>query len=81
MFETVIPSIARSISSQDAMAKLVKVYSRKTRSRIMTLKKKLSTVNQENKSVDGFLQTVKSIVDELAMAQPLLTMITWLSSF
>lgn len=35
----------------------------------MTLKKKLSQLNQENKGIDEYLQVVKSIADELARAQ------------
>lgn len=63
------PTIARATSSKEAMAMLINIFSSKTRSRIMTLKRKLSLVNQKDKSVEDHLQTIRSIVDKLALAQ------------
>lgn len=69
--EAVVPTITRATSSRDAMTMLVNIFSGKTKSRIITLKKKLSLLNQENSIVDEYLQTIRSIADELAIAQSL----------
>ena len=69
--ELVIPLIATSKSSHEAMSKLTNIFASRTRSRIMSLKKKLSLATQGNKSVVEYLQSMRSIADELALAQAL----------
>ena len=67
--ESIVPLIATAKTSQDAWEKLAKMFASKTRSRIMSLKKKLTVSHQEGRSVGDYLQFMKSIADELALAQ------------
>lgn len=66
---SMVPLIARYETSQEAMSTLTNVFSSKTLSRIMALKKKFSHTTPENRKVDEYLHVMKAIVDELALAQ------------
>ncbi|OMO63086.1 Integrase, catalytic core [Corchorus capsularis] len=67
--EAVVPMIVSSKSSQEAMSKLTNIFAGKTRSRVMSLKKKLTLSTQGTKSVADYIQSVRSTADELALAQ------------
>lgn len=57
------------LSVKEAMGKLVSLFASKTRSRVMSLKKRLTLSSEGNKSVTEFLQSMRGIADELALAQ------------
>ncbi|OMO51508.1 Zinc finger, CCHC-type [Corchorus olitorius] len=61
--------IVSSKSSQEAMSKLTNIFAGKIRSRVMSLKKKLTLSAQGTKSVANYIQSVRSTTDELALAQ------------
>lgn len=67
--ESLIPSITTAKTSMEAIAKITSLFASKTRSRIMSLKKKLSQLQQGSKTVVEYIQQMKNTVDELAMAQ------------
>ncbi|RVX14757.1 Retrovirus-related Pol polyprotein from transposon RE1 [Vitis vinifera] len=66
-FKGVVPLIATATSSRDAWVKLHKLYANKSRSRVMNLKEKLTNITCNTRSVAEYLQTIKGIVDELAL--------------
>lgn len=63
----IILMIARSAFAREAMTTLIKTFSSKTRSRVITFKRKFTTATQETKKVDEYLQMIEAIVDELAL--------------
>ncbi|XP_022714623.1 uncharacterized protein LOC111274304 [Durio zibethinus] len=67
--ETVVLMTAASKTSYGAMTRLTNLFASKTRSRVMYFKKKLSLSTQGNKPVAEFMPVMKSIADELALAQ------------
>ncbi|KAE8674104.1 hypothetical protein F3Y22_tig00111769pilonHSYRG00400 [Hibiscus syriacus] len=67
--EFVLPMIARSATSMEALNKLIVVFSSKIKSRAIALKRLLTMLTQGNKLVAEFLQTTNTLADELALAQ------------
>ncbi|KAE8674103.1 hypothetical protein F3Y22_tig00111769pilonHSYRG00398 [Hibiscus syriacus] len=67
--EIVLPMIARSATSMEALNKLIVVFSSKIKSRAIALKRLLTMLTQGNKLVAEFLQTTNTLADELALAQ------------
>ena len=65
--EQVIPLIASSKTSKNAWDKLTQLYANKTRSRVLTLKERLTLMRRDTQPVSVFLQAVKAILDELAI--------------
>lgn len=59
----------RSVTLKEAMNMLVNIYSSKTRSHVITLKKKLSQTSQYDKLVDEYLQQIRIVAVELTLAQ------------
>ncbi|XP_020571647.1 uncharacterized protein LOC110018626 [Phalaenopsis equestris] len=66
--EPLMAYIASSSSSRDAWDKLTQMYANRSRSHILFLKERLSQATRGNKSVTEFLQSVKSLADQLALA-------------
>ncbi|GAU45280.1 hypothetical protein TSUD_100020 [Trifolium subterraneum] len=65
-------SQARSIMAsadtfREALLALQRAFSNKSRSRIMSLKERLSSVNKGTSSAASYLQSIKSIADELSL--------------
>lgn len=67
--EAIVPNISQCQTAMQAMAKLRAMYASRTHSRVMVLKKRLSNASQGNKSVTEYLNFVKGMADQLAMAQ------------
>lgn len=65
--ESLMAYIASSSSSRDAWEKLTQMYANRSRSHILSLKEKLSLITRGNKTVTEFLQSVKSLADQLAL--------------
>ncbi|EYU18047.1 hypothetical protein MIMGU_mgv1a026695mg, partial [Erythranthe guttata] len=65
--EPLMAYIASSTSSHDAWDKLTRLYANHSRSRVLFLKEKLSQTTRGTKFVSEFLQTLKSIADQLAL--------------
>lgn len=66
--EPIVPVISQCSTSKEAMVKLSNQYASRTHSRVMSLKKRLTNCSQGGKTVSEFLNTIKSMSDELAMA-------------
>ncbi|KAL5755993.1 hypothetical protein ACOSQ2_020739 [Xanthoceras sorbifolium] len=60
--------IASSSTSREAWLKLGHLYANRSRSRIIYLKEKLSLTTRGTKPVTEFIQNLKSIADQLALA-------------
>ncbi|EOY22130.1 Uncharacterized protein TCM_014331 [Theobroma cacao] len=60
------------IVRQLCLAKLLNIFASKTRPRIMSLKKKLNVFSQDGKTIVEYLQYMKGITDERALAQALI---------
>ena len=67
ILEGVVPLIATATSSHDAWVKLHKLYANKSRSRAINLKKKLTNITRNTRSIEEYLQTIEGIADELAL--------------
>ncbi|KAI5312491.1 hypothetical protein L3X38_041664 [Prunus dulcis] len=65
--ESVISLIAAASTSKAALDKLNKLYANHTRSRVMSLKERLTFAHCDSKPVMEFLQSIKALVDELAL--------------
>lgn len=65
--EPILPLIAFSETSQEALKKLTNLYANKSRSRVMFLKDQLSTIRRQSRSVSEYLQELKGIADELSI--------------
>ena len=64
--EPLMHFIAFATTSREAWDKIARTYANRSRSRLMSLKEKLSNTTRGNKSVTEFLQEVKIIADQLA---------------
>lgn len=65
--ELIIPLISSLTTSKDTWAKLERLFANHFRSRIMTLKERLTLTTKGNQSVAAYIGTLKSIADELAI--------------
>ncbi|KAK2454089.1 Copia polyprotein/retrotransposon [Trifolium repens] len=54
-------------TSQDAWLALQRAFSNRSRSRIMSLKERLTSISKGTSSVSTYLQTIRSIADELTL--------------
>ncbi|RVW72763.1 Retrovirus-related Pol polyprotein from transposon RE1 [Vitis vinifera] len=70
---TVIPLIATSKTSHQAWTKLTKLYASRSRTRVMQLKEDLTLMQRGNRSITEYLHSVKTIADELALIDALLS--------
>jgi len=59
--------MSSATSSADAMSRLTKVYANQSRTRIMSLKKHLSSITKGDSNVCDYLHSIRSVVDELAL--------------
>ncbi|KAF7130119.1 hypothetical protein RHSIM_Rhsim10G0160500 [Rhododendron simsii] len=64
--EQVTPLLAAATTSHEAWTKLSKLYANRSRSRVMSLKDRLHKP-RDSKPVSDYLQTIKTISDELAL--------------
>ncbi|PWA78386.1 hypothetical protein CTI12_AA215230 [Artemisia annua] len=67
--ETIQPIISSVETSREAWERLNSSYASSSRSRIISLKSKLTKIPKGTRSVAEFLHEMKSIADELALAQ------------
>ncbi|XP_038970557.1 uncharacterized protein LOC120104097 [Phoenix dactylifera] len=65
--DVVIPLIATSKTSQDAWSKLTKLYTSHSYTRVMQLKEELTLIQHGSRNVTEILQTIKALIDELAL--------------
>ena len=68
----VIPFVTSAKSSKAAWDTLATMYAKPSHGRLMGIIKKLSQVIKDSKSVTDYMQTVKSLADELALIDALL---------
>ncbi|KAL5756207.1 hypothetical protein ACOSQ2_020953 [Xanthoceras sorbifolium] len=68
LFEPIMSFIASSSTSREAWLKLGHLYANRSRSQIIYLKEKLSLTTRGTKPVTEFIQNLKSIADQLALA-------------
>lgn len=54
--------------SYEAWEKLQKLFANRSRTRIMHLKERLTLITRGSKPVSKYLQTIKGLVDDLALA-------------
>ncbi|KAI4351332.1 hypothetical protein L6164_005707 [Bauhinia variegata] len=67
--ETIQPLISSANTAREAWDRLTLSYANSSRSRIISLKSKLAQNSQGTKSIAEFLTEMRSIADELALAQ------------
>ncbi|XP_020089007.1 uncharacterized protein LOC109710684 [Ananas comosus] len=65
--ENIMSFIASAKTSREAWQKLAHLYANKSRSRVMSLKDRLSSLSRGTKSVSEYLQLIKTTADELAI--------------
>ena len=65
--EQIMPLIASTSTSRMAWEKLQSLYANRSRSRVMSLKEKLTATTRGSNSVREFLNTMRSIADELSI--------------
>ncbi|XP_050152403.1 uncharacterized protein LOC126627023 [Malus sylvestris] len=65
--EQIISLISSSKTSKEAWDKLTKLYTNKTRSRVLNLKEHLTLTRRNTQLVLVFLQAIKAIINELAI--------------
>ncbi|KAI5337848.1 hypothetical protein L3X38_017119 [Prunus dulcis] len=65
--EQVISLIASAKTSKAAWDKLSQLFANRTRSRVISLKERLTLTRHDSKPATAYLQTVKAISDELAL--------------
>lgn len=63
----VILLIATSKTSYQAWTKLTKLYANRSRIRVMQLKEDLILLQRSNRTIEKYLHSIKTIVDELAL--------------
>ncbi|KAF5481134.1 hypothetical protein F2P56_001812 [Juglans regia] len=63
----VAPIVSRCKSAEEAWHKLKATYANRSNTRMVGLIDSLTKVSQEGKSISEFMQTVKTIIDDLAM--------------
>ena len=61
------PLVSRCKTSEEAWHKLETTYANKSNTRMVGLIDSLTKVSQEGKSISDFMQSVKTIIDDLAM--------------
>ena len=64
---TITPFISTAKTSKDAWLKLHTMYASKSRTRALQLKVELTLIKRENKTVQEYLHTVKTLADEIAL--------------
>uniref|UniRef100_A0A6N2LJF4 Retrotransposon Copia-like N-terminal domain-containing protein n=1 Tax=Salix viminalis TaxID=40686 RepID=A0A6N2LJF4_SALVM len=65
--EKIMPLIASSTTSHMAWEKIKTLYANRSRSRVMSLKERLTATTKGSNSVREFLNTMRSISDELSI--------------
>ncbi|KAJ6884938.1 hypothetical protein NC652_031820 [Populus alba x Populus x berolinensis] len=65
--EQIMPLIASATTSRMAWEKLKTLYANRSRSRVMSLKERLTATTRGSNSVGEFLNTMRSISDELSI--------------
>ncbi|CAL8165948.1 unnamed protein product [Prunus armeniaca] len=70
--ESVISLIAAASTSKATWDKLTKLYANHTRSRVMSLKERLTLACRDSKPMMEFLQSIKALANELALIDSLI---------
>ena len=71
--ENVMPLVATADTSREAWSTLARLFANRSRTRVMQLKETLTSSQRGTRSFSEFLQSVKSIADELALVDTPLT--------
>ncbi|KAF5445894.1 hypothetical protein F2P56_031569 [Juglans regia] len=71
--ESIMPLIVASGTSREAWLKLTRLYAHRSRTRVIQLKDTHTSLTRGSKSVTEYLQQIKTIADELALVDSLLT--------
>ncbi|KAK2994939.1 hypothetical protein RJ640_013183 [Escallonia rubra] len=65
--DTIQPHISTVSSSKEAWERLLILFTKKSRSRVMSLKERLLNNAHENRSIPKYLQQMQAIADDLAL--------------